>query len=256
MLNNIAVWLIFCAFALSVGSFLNVVIYRLPKKIINPEMRLNLAVPRSHCPECQTPLRLRDNLPLLSWLLLRGRCHHCRRPISLRYPVTELLTLMLSIALAIILPWDQTLIPALLLCWGLLTLALIDIEHQLLPDMLTLPLLWSGLLLKVFAIVPGSLSDAVLGAAAGYLSLWCLAVIYRHWRDVEALGMGDAKLLAAFGAWLGWQVLPTLLLLAAAGGILVTFGAYLLKKRSLHQPLPFGPYLSLAGASLFITSLT
>ena len=256
MFHDIAIWLVFSAFALSVGSFLNVVIYRLPQNILHPEEQLTLALPRSHCPHCKTPLRLRDNLPLIGWLLLRGRCFHCQHSISVRYPATELLTLFCSALLAIFLPWNLTLGAALLLCWVLLALMLIDMEHQLLPDMLTLPLLWAGLLAKVFGIIPGSPVQAIVGAAAGYLTLWLLAAIYRYWRGIDALGMGDAKLLAAFGAWLGWQALPSLLLLAAAGGILATLGAYLLKGRDLHQPVPFGPFLSLAGAGLFITALT
>ncbi|HDT4958110.1 TPA: prepilin peptidase [Enterobacter kobei] len=255
MHHNAALWLMFSAFALSVGSFLNVVIYRLPQNILHPEVPLTLALPRSHCPYCKTPLRLRDNLPLIGWLRLRGRCFHCQHPISVRYPATELLTLVCSALLAIFLPWDLTLGAALLLCWMLLALVLIDLEHQLLPDTLTLPLLWAGLLAKVSGILPGSLDDAILGAAAGYLTLWLLATLYRHWRGIDALGMGDAKLLAAFGAWLGWQALPTLLLLAAAGGIVVTVAAHLLQGRDLHQPVPFGPFLSLAGAGLFIAAL-
>ncbi|MGX5079615.1 prepilin peptidase [Enterobacter mori] len=255
MFHDVAIWLIFSAFALSVGSFLNVVIYRIPHNILYPDVPLTLAWPRSHCPHCKIPLRLQDNLPLFGWLLLRGRCYHCKHTISVRYPATELLTLLCSLLLTMLLPWDLTLGAALLLCWMLLALSIIDIQHQLLPDALTLPLLWSGLLLKVFDIIPGSLDDAILGAATGYLMLWLLAILYRHWRSIDALGMGDAKLLAAFGAWLGWQALPTLLMLAAAGGIVVTLTIYLLKGRDLRQPAPFGPFLSIAGAGLCIAAL-
>lgn len=255
MFNDVWLVVLGCAGALSVGSFLNVVIYRLPLTILHPEQQLNLALPRSHCPQCKTPLRIRDNIPLISWLMLRGRCHHCSQAISVRYPATEVATLLVSLVLAWLLPWDITLFAALLLCWILLALTLIDIEHQLLPDVLTLSLLWLGLLLQVFALLPGSLSDAVLGAAAGYLSLWLLASGYRYWRGIDALGLGDAKLLAALGAWLGWQALPTILLIAAVAGIATALLRYLLFKRPLNQPLPFGPMLALAGIAIFIPSL-
>ena len=252
MLSDIGLLLIGSAIALSVGSFMNVVIYRLPRQILNADGALSLALPASHCIRCQTPLRWRDNLPLLSWLLLRGRCHHCQQPISWRYPAIECASWLIAVFLYGLLPQDATLLASLLLCWVLLALSIIDIEHQLLPDALTQTLLWLGLLLRVFALLPGTLADAVIGAAAGYLSLWLLATGYRSWRGVDALGMGDAKLLAALGAWLGWQALPTLLLMAACGGIIATFIAHWFSHRALNQPIPFGPWLSLSGALLFI----
>jgi leader peptidase (prepilin peptidase)/N-methyltransferase len=255
MLNDGLMLLLGSLFALSVGSFLNVVVYRLPLMILQPEKKLSLALPRSHCPLCHNALRKRDNIPLLSWLALRGRCHHCAHPISVRYPATELATLILSLFLAWLLPWDTTLLAALLLCWMLLALTLIDMEHQLLPDALTLSLLWLGLVLQALAWLPGSLNDAVLGAAIGYLALWLLATGYRYWRGIDALGLGDAKLLAALGAWLGWQMLPTVLLIAAGGGIVTVILRALLFKRPLHQPLPFGPMLAFAGALMFVYPL-
>ncbi|WP_215846831.1 prepilin peptidase [Candidatus Pantoea bituminis] len=240
--------------ALSAGSFINVVVYRLPLQLLQPTSPVTLCRPRSHCPDCKTPLRWRDNLPLLSWLLLRGKCFHCQAPISLRYPLTEALTLLIGVVSAWQLPQDRFLIITLVLCWTLLALTLIDIKHQLLPDALTLPLLWLGLLLHVYALLPGSLGDAVIGAAAGYSLLWLLATSYRCLRRCEGLGMGDAKLLAALGAWLGWQSLPELLLIAAGGGLTWMLLNQSLFNQALSRAIPFGPWLSLAGADLYFSN--
>ena len=255
MLSDIWLLLIGSTLALSVGSFLNVIIYRLPRQILDCDCSLTLASPASHCPFCNIPLRWRDKLPLLSWMMLRGRCHHCKQPISWRYPATECASWLLAAILYWLLPWNATLFAALLLCWMLLTLSMIDIEHLLLPDALTLPLLWLGLLMHVFATLPGTVVDAVLGAAGGYLSLRLLTWIHHFWRGVNALGMGDAKLLAALGAWLGWQALPNLLIIAAGSGIIASLAAHLFLRRALNQPMAFGPWLSLAGTTLFIRQL-
>ncbi|WP_343550645.1 prepilin peptidase [Pantoea sp.] len=255
MLNEVLLVALASLVALAVGSFLNVVIYRLPQMLLYPNQDLTLISPRSRCPNCQSKILLRDNVPLISWLALRGRCRHCKSPISVRYPITELATLMLSLVLAGLLPWNLTLVAALLLCWMLLPLVLIDIQHQLLPDILTLSLLWLGLLCHTFSVIPGTLSNAVLGAVAGYLLLWLIATVYRSWKGIAGLGLGDAKLLAALGAWLGWQALPRVLLIAATSGIVYVLLRYAFFHRSIKHPLPFGPMLAFAGVMTFIPKL-
>lgn len=252
---EIAYWLIGTLLALCVGSFLNVVTYRLPQQVLNPQSGITLLLPRSHCPHCQTTLRAVDMLPLLSWLLLRGRCRYCHHPVSARYPLTELLTALLSLALAWLLPADSRLPAALLLAWILLALTIMDIEHLLLPDALTLSLLWLGLLLKALHWLPGTLNDAVFGAIAGYSALWLMGELYQRIKKRPGLGGGDAKLLAALGAWLGWALLPFVLLLACAGAILFVLLARFGWQRELYQVLPFGPWLALAGISLFIHTI-
>ncbi|MEB5836741.1 prepilin peptidase [Pantoea dispersa] len=252
---EIAYWLIGTLLALCVGSFLNVVIYRLPQQVMNPQPGIPLLLPRSHCPHCQTTLRASDMLPLLSWLLLRGRCRYCHHPVSLRYPLTELLTAAISLALAWLLPPDSRLPAALLLAWILLALTLIDIEHLLMPDALTLSLLWLGLLFKALYWLPGTLNDAVFGAIAGYSTLWLMGELYQLINKRPGLGGGDAKLLAALGAWLGWALLPFVLLLACTGAILFVLLARLGWQRELYHVLPFGPWLALAGISLFIHTI-
>lgn len=237
-----------------VGSLLNVVVYRLPQMIMQPDqVRYSLWLPRSHCPQCQRTIAWYDNLPLLSWLLLHGRCRHCAQPIALRYPLTELTAALLALLMGLLFPPGETLLAALLLSWLLLALVLIDAEHLLLPDALTLPLLWLGLICQLCRWLPASsLEDGVCGAIAGYLTFWLLAKGYYALRGREALGMGDAKLLAALGAWLGWQLLPQLLLLASLSAISWVAAARLLARRPLNAPLPFGPGLALAGLLLFI----
>lgn len=246
MIYDASLWLLLGCLYLAVGSFLNVVIHRLPLMILQPQAKVNLCLPASFCPSCRVPLRYRDNIPLLSWLWLEGRCHHCRASISPRYPLVELASLLLGLLLTGLLPLADLPV-ALVFVWALLILSLIDWQHQLLPDAITLPLLWLGLLLHCFDLLPGNLSDAVLGAACGYGLFWLLASGYRHLRGVEALGLGDAKLLAALGGWLGWQPLPMLVLIAACGGIISVLLARWLRRRPLQQSLPFGPWLSLAG---------
>lgn len=252
---EIIIWLITVITALSVGSFINVLVYRLPQFLSEPHSVLALCRPRSHCPDCKTPLRWRDNIPLVSWLIPGGKCFYCQSAISLRYPVTEAITAAISFFLAWLLPPVPELLCALLLCWLLLALAFIDIEHQLLPDALTFLLLWSGLLLHVFAVLPGNLADAVSGAAIGYSTLWLLATGYRGLRGHEGLGMGDAKLLAALGAWLGWQMLPALLIIAAGGGLFWLLLTKLCFNHDLHRTIPFGPWISLAGFYLYVKQL-
>lgn len=249
------IWLTGSVIALSVGSFITVIAYRLPQRILDPNSTLSLSWPRSHCPGCKTPLRLRDNIPLLSWLWLRGKCHACQRPIGWRYPAIEASTAVISLLLTALLPHNVMLLFSLLLIWSLLALSLTDVEFQLLPDALTLPLLWLGLLLHAFDLLAGSLADAVFGAALGYALLWIFANGYRCLRGTDALGMGDAKLLAALGAWLGWQMLPLVLLISTTSGLCYALTAKLIFKRSLGRAIPLGPWLSLAGAWLYLREL-
>jgi leader peptidase (prepilin peptidase)/N-methyltransferase len=246
-----------------VGSFLNVVVYRLPKmmehswreqctQLLNPETTLNaqapfnLAFPDSHCPHCQHAIRWWENIPLLSYLALRGKCSHCKQPISLRYPLVELLSALLSTVVIWQLGLGLAGISALFLTWALIALALIDFDTQLLPDDITLPLLWAGLLLNVFAF-HCSLSDAVIGAMAGYLILWSIFWLFKILTGKEGMGYGDFKLLAAFGAWLGWQALPMIILISSVVGSLIGIGLILFKGRDSQIPVPFGPYLAIAG---------
>jgi leader peptidase (prepilin peptidase)/N-methyltransferase len=255
---------------LCIGSFLNVVIYRLPEMMrrewlgecveflqdqghrIDPPLKapteavFNLAKPDSRCPGCGHGIRAWENLPVISYVLLGGKCSSCKTPISWRYPAIELFTGVLS-ALVI---WQLGLGPGslmiLFVTWALVALSFIDIDHQLLPDSITLPLLWLGLLVNSFELfVP--LIDAVWGAIAGYLILWSVYWGFKLLTGKEGMGYGDFKLLAAFGAWMGWQALPVIILLSALSGIVVTVLQMLLSGRSRHQPIPFGPYLAIAG---------
>ena len=248
-------------FSLLIGSFLNVVIHRLPKMMEAEwhaqcaELRgetpaestpYNLAVPRSACPQCGHRITALENIPLLSWLWLRGRCSACSAPIGARYPLVELLTALLSAAVA----WKwgvsaQTL-GALLLVWTLIALAFIDLDTTLLPDSLTLPLLWLGLLFNLgghFASLP----DAVIGAMAGYGVLWSVYWLFKLVTGKDGMGYGDFKLLAAIGAWLGWQMLPVTLLLSSVVGAAIGIAMIVLVKHDRRVPIPFGPYLAGGG---------
>lgn len=265
-------WLL--GLGLCVGSFLNVLVHRLPMMLERrwrqeaavldgaplpaaaaqeggaprPEdaAPFNLLRPRSHCPSCARQIPWRENIPLLSWLLLRGRCAGCATRISLRYPAMEVLAgLAACIAAAMFgLSWLAAAVMAYL--WALLALAGIDAEKGLLPDQLTLPLLWGGLLVNLAGgIAP--LANAVAGAAAGYVCLWCLYWAFKLATGKEGMGYGDFKLLAAIGAWLGWQALPTVALLAAGGGLAFALCGILLQRQDRRQPMPFGPFLAAAG---------
>lgn len=256
MSDNLFYWLLLGVLALCVGSFLNVVIYRLPLMVLRPQPGFSLLLPRSHCPRCKTRVRAGDCLPLLGWLLLRGHCRHCRLPISWRYPATELAAMAISLLLALWLPWNGVLLAALVMSAFVLALSLIDLRYQLLPDALTLPLLWLGLLFQACGMLPqGGPAEGIFGAAGGYLLFRLLAWFWRVLRHQEALGGGDVKLLAAFGAWLGWRPLPLLLLIASSTGLIAVVLARLFMRRPLHLPLPFGPCLALAGEALLLYSL-
>jgi len=262
---------------LLVGSFLNVVIYRLPV-MLDREWRaqataivtdgaaaaeaapvFNLGTPRSACPACKAPITAWHNIPVVSWLMLRGRCTSCRTKISARYPIVELLTALLSSWVACHFGFGWPAACALLVTWSLIALTGIDIDHQLLPDNITLPLMWAGLLASVSigaaangtaahaASLPVAPATAVIGAAAGYLSLWLVFHAFRLVTGKEGMGYGDFKLYAALGAWLGWKVLPLIILLAAATGAVLGIAMILIKGRDKSQPIPFGPYLAAAG---------
>ena len=251
---------------LLIGSFLNVVIYRLPlmmqREIDNylaqengqtlPHVeRFNLLMPRSRCPQCGVPIAFWQNIPLLGYLLLRGHCGHCQTRISWRYPAVELLSAILSIVVVAQFGLGPKGAAALLLVYFLLALSVIDARTQLLPDHLTLPLLWLGLIINLHGLF-AALPDAVIGAAAGYLVLWSIYWVHRLISGREGIGFGDFKLFAALGAWLGWQVLPLLLLLASCMAAVIGFALLLSGRHTRHQSLPFGPYLALAGGLMLL----
>ena len=261
---------------LMVGSFLNVVIYRLPIMMerewreqsaeLNaataaapspaptaPAAPFTLATPRSACPACKTPIKPVHNIPVVSWLALRGRCAACRAPISVRYPAVELTTGLLSAWVAWHFGFGATACCAVAVTWALIALTGIDIDHQLLPDSITLPLLWAGLLAAVTlgpapgVALPVSPKDAIIGAAAGYLSLWAVFHAFRLLTGKEGMGYGDFKLLAALGAWLGWRMLLSIVLLAALVGAVVGIALIAGRRHERGKPIPFGPFLAAAG---------
>ena len=247
---------------LVVGSFLNVVIYRLPLMMetrwrkdccelleVPQEKeapRLTLATPNSHCPHCGSAIKPWQNIPVLSYLLLRGKCAVCGVGISLRYPTIELITGLLTLSLAWYFALSPALLGAVIFTWALVTLTMIDVDHKLLPDDITLPLLWLGLLFNIDGTYV-SLTDAVIGAMAGYLILWSVYWLFKLTTGKEGMGYGDFKLLAALGAWLGWQALPLIILLSSLVGALCGIALILLKGRGREVPIPFGPYLAVAG---------
>ena len=247
---------------LVVGSFLNVVIYRLPLMMearwrrdccelleVEPgreDPPLNLATPNSHCPHCKAAIRPWQNIPVVSYLLLGGKCANCGAAISLRYPTIELVTGLMTMALAWYFGVSWALLGAMLFTWALIALTLIDVDHQLLPDDITLPLLWLGLLFNLGGTYV-SLQDAVIGAMAGYLLLWSVYWLFRLLTGKEGMGFGDFKLLAALGAWLGWQALPLIILLSSLVGAVVGVALMVIKRRGREIPIPFGPYLAMAG---------
>ena len=262
------IWLdstVFAAFCgvlgLLVGSFLNVVIHRLPKMMerdwhgqcaelrgetLPNEEPLSLAKPRSRCPECGHMITALENIPVISWLVLRGKCSACRKPISIRYPIIEAFTGLLTAFAALHFGFGWTAAGGILLVWCLIVLTFIDVDSQLLPDSITLPLLWIGLLFNIFGTYT-DLQSAVIGAMFGYLALWSVYWCFKLVTGKEGMGYGDFKLLAAIGAWLGWQILPLTILLSSLVGAIVGIALIVLAKHGRNVPIPFGPYLATAG---------
>ena len=261
-----ALILVCVLFGLLVGSFLNVVIHRIPKMmeatwrqearelLDQPAAKgeetppiFNLVTPGSHCPHCNHRIRWYENVPVVSWALLKGRCSGCKAAISKRYPIIELLTALVAGLCAWRFGYDPWLIFMLYGSFTLLALAVIDLDTTLLPDDLTYPLLWAGLLAAVLGISPVSLSDAVIGAMAGYLALWSLYWVFKLLTGKEGMGYGDFKLLAALGAWLGWQYLPVVVLLSSVVGLVFAVSMMASGSVKRDQGIPFGPYLAIAG---------
>ena len=252
---------------LCIGSFLNVVIHRLPLMMerewkldsaellgvkIDAPAPITLSTPRSRCPSCNHMIAWHENIPVLSYLRLGGKCSQCKTPISKRYPAIEILTALLFAACGVHFGAQ----PSTLLWCGLvatlIALAFIDLDTQFLPDSLTLPLLWAGIASAAFGWIPVSLKDSVYGAMAGYLSLWFVFHAYRIIRGREGMGAGDFKLLAALGAWMGWLAIPSIILLSSAVGALVGIALIALRNHDRDVPIPFGPYLAGGGvAALF-----
>jgi leader peptidase (prepilin peptidase)/N-methyltransferase len=258
---DLAATLAFGVLGLLIGSFLNVVIYRVPKmmqresdnyvaeesgKPLPHTDRFNLMVPRSACPHCGHQITALENVPVISYLVLRGKCSSCKAPISARYPAIEALCGLLSAALVWHFGSGWVGLATLVFGWLLLAMTFIDFDTQLLPDDLTYPLLWLGLLVNLNgSFVP--LRDAVLGAAAGYLALWSIYWLFKLATGKEGMGYGDFKLLAALGAWMGWAMLPTIILLSSVVGAVVGIGMIVFAKQGRDKPMPFGPYLAMAG---------
>jgi len=261
LLDPAAAPFIAAAVGLCVGSFLNVVIHRLPQMLERgwqrecaelrdepvPEApRYNLVVPRSACPSCGHGITALENIPVLSWLALRGKCSACKAPISARYPTVEILGGVLALCAILHFGPGWAGWAACGLLWALLALTFIDFDTQLLPDDITLPLIWAGLIVNLAGVfVP--LREAVIGAIAGYLSLWIVYWLFKLIRGKEGMGYGDFKLLAALGAWLGWQVLPLIVLMSSVVGAFVGLTLVVFKGRDHSIPLAFGPYLAIAG---------
>jgi len=252
---------------LLVGSFLNVVILRFPVMLFrswkrdcdefsqNPPQHpalndlskpYNLVKPDSHCPECQTPVRAWQNIPLLSFALLKGKCAGCGTDIGWRYPAVELVTAVMSATLLLIFPWSWQLAAMLVFTWLLISMSVIDIDHQILPDSMTLGLMWLGLLVNSQGLFT-DLSSAVYGAALGYGSLWTVFWLFKLATGKDGMGFGDFKLLAALGAWLGYSALPLIILLSSVVGAIVGIAGILILGRDKNLPIPFGPYLAMAG---------
>ncbi len=262
--NSIALITTAGLLGLIVGSFLNVVIYRLPK-ILDHHWRRQcieligantdtaeapdipgLITPRSRCPHCGHQIRALENIPVVSFLFLRGKCAACGKPISRRYPLVELMSAAMSCVVVWQLGFGVTAAAALLVTWSLIALAFIDYDHQILPDIITLPVLWLGLVLNLSGMFT-DINSAVLGAIAGYLSLWLVYHAFKKVTGKEGMGFGDFKLFAAFGAWLGWQALPMIILFASLVGAIVGIISILALGRDRNVPIPFGPYLAAAG---------
>ena len=253
-------------FSLMIGSFLNVVVYRLPKMMHNTwylECReflaeevksipakkvdeLTLSKPDSTCPKCDHKIRFYENIPVFSWLFLKAKCSQCHNSISARYPIVETATALLSLVVAIQFGVSIETLFLLVLTWGLICLTLIDFDHMLLPDQIVMPLLWLGLLINLDNTFV-AINDAVIGAAVGYMSLFSVFWLFKLITGKEGMGHGDFKLFALFGAWIGWQLLPILILMASVVGAVVGIALMVFKNHQREQAIPFGPYLAVAG---------
>ncbi len=263
--GNMAVLLAATAvFGLIIGSFLNVVIHRLPimierewrshcAEILNNDLgeentanRFDLIVPRSRCPQCGHGISVLENIPIISYLILKGKCSACGTPISIRYPLVEALTAVLSVVVAWHFGLGWQMAGALLLTWALVALSFIDFHDQLLPDSITLPVLWIGIGLSLFGLYTDTTSS-VLGAMVGYLALWSVFHLFKLLTRKEGMGYGDFKLLAMLGAWMGWKMLPLVVILSSLLGAVIGVGLILIRKQDRSVPIPFGPYLALAG---------
>lgn len=246
---------------LLVGSFLNVVIVRLPRMmelewrrdcaevqdaVSEPSAPFDLARPPSHCPACGHSIRAWENIPILSYLWLRGRCAACAVRIPLRYPLIEALTALLTLIVVWHFGWSMQMAAALVFTWALIALAVIDFYTKLLPDVITLPLVWLGLILSLFGVFVDS-ETAIIGAVSGYGSFWLLFHLYRLFTGKEGMGRGDFKLFALFGAWMGWAALPQIVLLSALPGAIVGIGLMVTQRQEHQTPIPFGPFLAIAG---------
>jgi leader peptidase (prepilin peptidase)/N-methyltransferase len=250
---------------LLVGSFLNVVIYRLPimmqrnwRKECTEYLQIdstgtepqeepfNLVLPLSRCPNCKTPIKPYQNIPVISYLFLKGQCATCSNPISSRYPIIEAFTAITSAIVAWHFGYTPQTFFALMLTWSLITLSFIDIDYQLLPDNITLPVLWLGLFLSLFGFFTDT-HAGIIGAIAGYTILWAVYHLFKLATGKEGMGYGDFKLLALFGAWLGWQYLPVIILLSSLVGAIIGLSMIIIVKRDHNIPIPFGPYLAAAG---------
>jgi leader peptidase (prepilin peptidase)/N-methyltransferase len=258
------------AFALMIGSFLNVVIYRLPLMMQRdwreqcdelskepapdlPDGKFNLVVPRSRCPSCGAAIKAWQNIPVLSYLLLGAQCANCQKSISVRYPLVETLTAILAAICAWHFGFGWEALMAIGLSFALVAISLIDADHQIIPDSIVIPLMWVGLIMSLFHPLAGADTlfiaprDAIVGAVAGYLSLWSVYQLFKLITGKEGMGYGDFKLLAALGAWLGWQALPTIILMSAVVGAIIGIALIVFRGRDRQIPIPFGPYLAAAG---------
>lgn len=248
-------------FGLLVGSFLNVVILRLPKMLeqswrqqshemlelsLPDEPQLTLSKPASTCPQCQHAIKPWENIPVISYLFLRGKCSQCEHPISIRYPLVETATAVLTVVVAMQFGPSYLSLALIAFTWALICLTMIDADTQLLPDNITLPLLWAGLIVNYFGLIT-DLNAALWGAIWGYLALWIVYQAFKLLTGKEGMGYGDFKLLAALGAWLGWQLLPLIILLSSLVGAVIGIAMIALRGKDKNVPMPFGPYLAIAG---------
>ncbi len=261
--HNPGIFYTFVAFVgLSVGSFLNVVIYRFPVMLENDwksqcrelleiketgtEPAVTLSKPASTCPHCGHKIRAWENIPLLSYIFLKGKCSDCHAHISIQYPLIELLTGVLSLAVAFKFGISWQTLFALILTWSLVAMSVIDIHKQILPDDITLPVLWLGLLLSIFNIYIDPV-NSIIGAITGYMILWSVYQLFKLITGKEGMGYGDFKLLALFGAWFGWTFIPLIIILSSASGAVIGIAMMLFNKHERSTPIPFGPYLAIAG---------